>query len=377
MAESPLAHILVEIDGGVVTFDPPGAFRSTRPAQVTMPEIVDCAEEALKACGVQGPLAVVGHSMGGLCALAFTLAYPGRVAKLVLIGSVSGGPAIARGKGLPWGMHRASLDFWRFAWWGFQVSTGRGSLAVHKRLLRLLWKLSYVDQRFIPALEIAPEDHRLLAPVRDRWPQVARRLDFSSSLKDIAVPTLVCVGRLDPQAPVSCSQELGRGIPGARLEIFEHSGHYPFIEEEPGFTRVLDEFLAGLAASFGIDKPPKQTIIIVRMVPQRAFSLLYAPLFISHLKAIDRKYHSLIRSEIETQLSFEPEIESRNRKPLKGRSFPKLFGSFVLDQEIASGYSIKQSASRPRFTSWQLARKKVISCLLVGRRLKDENRTCG
>jgi mRNA-degrading endonuclease RelE of RelBE toxin-antitoxin system len=53
------------------------------------------------------------------------------------------------------------------------------------------------------------------------------------------------------------------------------------------------------------------------MNPRQAFSLIYAPFFKAHLKAIDRKYYSLIRSEIEAQLSFESEIETRNRKPLK------------------------------------------------------------
>jgi hypothetical protein len=36
-----------------------------------------------------------------------------------------------------------------------------------------------------------------------------------------------------------------------------------------------------------------------------------------HLKEIERKHYGLIRQEIEAQLQFEPEVESRNRKPLK------------------------------------------------------------
>ena len=35
-----------------------------------------------------------------------------------------------------------------------------------------------------------------------------------------------------------------------------------------------------------------------------------------HLRAIEAKYHSLIRATIQEQLSFEPENETRNRKPL-------------------------------------------------------------
>jgi mRNA-degrading endonuclease RelE of RelBE toxin-antitoxin system len=36
-----------------------------------------------------------------------------------------------------------------------------------------------------------------------------------------------------------------------------------------------------------------------------------------HLRTIQRKYHSAIRHAIETQLQFEPGVETYNRKPLR------------------------------------------------------------
>lgn len=53
------------------------------------------------------------------------------------------------------------------------------------------------------------------------------------------------------------------------------------------------------------------------MTPRPSFKLLYAPQVQQHLRAIERKYHALIRREIETQLQFEPDVETRNRKPLR------------------------------------------------------------
>ncbi len=53
------------------------------------------------------------------------------------------------------------------------------------------------------------------------------------------------------------------------------------------------------------------------MISKRAFTLIYAPLVKEHLRAINPKYYSLIRREIEANLPFEPDVESRNRKPLK------------------------------------------------------------
>jgi mRNA-degrading endonuclease RelE of RelBE toxin-antitoxin system len=53
------------------------------------------------------------------------------------------------------------------------------------------------------------------------------------------------------------------------------------------------------------------------MARRRPFSLSYDQAVNGHLRAIEAKYHSLIRAAIEEQLLFEPESESRNRKPLQ------------------------------------------------------------
>jgi mRNA-degrading endonuclease RelE of RelBE toxin-antitoxin system len=50
---------------------------------------------------------------------------------------------------------------------------------------------------------------------------------------------------------------------------------------------------------------------------RQKFELIYAPVTKSHLKTIERKYYSLIRNTIENELQFEPDIETKNRKPLK------------------------------------------------------------
>ncbi len=65
--------------------------------------------------------------------------------------------------------------------------------------------------------------------------------------------------------------------------------------------------------------------------PQQPFKLVYAPITKEHLRAIERKHHSLIRRSIETQLQFEPATETRNRKPLKRTIF------FEADWELRCG----------------------------------------
>jgi mRNA-degrading endonuclease RelE of RelBE toxin-antitoxin system len=53
------------------------------------------------------------------------------------------------------------------------------------------------------------------------------------------------------------------------------------------------------------------------MTPKRRFALDYAPIVTDHLRAIEPKYYALIRKTIEDQLQFEPDVQTRNRKPLK------------------------------------------------------------
>src|SRR5579885_3271095 len=54
--------------------------------------------------------------------------------------------------------------------------------------------------------------------------------------------------------------------------------------------------------------------VMVKLAP---YAIEYDSEIPQQLDAIEPKYHSLIRAVIEEQLRFEPEIETRNRKPLR------------------------------------------------------------
>jgi hypothetical protein len=53
------------------------------------------------------------------------------------------------------------------------------------------------------------------------------------------------------------------------------------------------------------------------VVPAQPFALLYDPGTIRHFAAIERMHRSLILDSIESQLRFEPDVQSRNRKSLE------------------------------------------------------------
>ena len=86
------------------------------------------------------------------------------------------------------------------------------------------------------------------------------------------------------------------------------------------------------------------------MKEEEAFRLVYAPIVREHLRAIERKYYSLIRATIEDQLWLEPTVETKNRKPLKR---PLIIGGqwelrFGPDNRFRVFYEIDEGAREVR-----------------------------
>lgn len=245
MAQGPLAQMLIGMGRKVITFDVPGAYRSTRDPVGDMEEMIRTTDDTLDSLGIEEPVDVVGHSMSGFVALAYAVERPERVKKLVLANSVSGFPAAVK-CGFPGSAFKITEpNYWRVILWGMRVNGGRGDLALHTRLQNLMQRTSYHDPSFFTPVEITEDDENLGIPIRMIWSRnMYRGLSYADRLGEVRAPTLVIAGRHDPEAGLACSQELLQGIPGARLEIFEESGHAPFIEEARQFAALLAGFLA-------------------------------------------------------------------------------------------------------------------------------------
>lgn len=235
----PLARVLVELGRRVVSFDPPGAFRSTRPADVGMPEMLACAEEALDVAPAPPPVDVCGHSMAAVCALGLALERPALVRRLLLVGVTTGArPAIRHG-GMPRCWPPWAPAFWRFCWRAGRLAVGAGNLAVQKRLCAQTVDASSFRPGPGGEFPLEPGDRRRPASPRGRWAARVRDLDYEPRLREVAAPTLVCAGRHDPQTTLSANQAVAAGIPGCRLAVFDESGHYPFVEEPDRFRRAV------------------------------------------------------------------------------------------------------------------------------------------
>jgi pimeloyl-ACP methyl ester carboxylesterase len=248
-ADGGLFDILAGFGRRVVTFDPPGAYNSTRQPEVSMPEMLACAKEVIKLAGLPAPVDVVGHSMGGLVSLALAIEDPELVKKLVIIDSLTGGPAVRRYRAMPYSWGYFSPSLWQFTWHGGKISRGRGNLRDHKILQRLVMNASYHDPVYLAShlADIGPDlenDRQKPPPARDIWPIRIIRLDYRDRLGQVKAPTLVIAGHFDPQVPEPAAKAIADGIKDAKLAVFSESAHYPYIEEPKKFQDIVSDFLA-------------------------------------------------------------------------------------------------------------------------------------
>ncbi len=190
------------------------------------------AVAVLDAAGLERPV-IVACSMGGRTAIDLTLAHPDRVAGLALIGSairgapypdLTEGPTAALTALIEAAEEAGDLDeVGRLEAWmwldGPGAEEGRVGGAVRELFLEM-------NDRALRA-----EDPGDQAETPSAWPR----------LGEIAVPTLVLIGRLDAE-DIQVVDELAAAlIPGARLQYLDGVAHVPHLERDPA---TLDEIAA-------------------------------------------------------------------------------------------------------------------------------------
>jgi menaquinone-9 beta-reductase len=70
----------------------------------------------------------------------------------------------------------------------------------------------------------------------------------AEALRQRPVPVLVVWGRHDPYLPLAQAYRQRDAFPDARIEVLEHSGHFPFIDDPDTFLRTVVPFLHSTSA---------------------------------------------------------------------------------------------------------------------------------
>lgn len=180
---------------------------------------------------------LLGHSWGGLLAMAYAVRYPERVAHLVLCDSSApkwGDTDFILKDLFPEASERRDQDDSLAA-----IGDAGASGAAVKEYLSMLFVSSRKRDEFLAA---ANRLH-LNRAVNEALNSDLARIDLGPMLARLKMPVLVLTGRFDANVAPSTAWKIHKAIPGSRFEVFEQSGHLPFFEEPEAFARSVDRFL--------------------------------------------------------------------------------------------------------------------------------------
>ncbi|MBN1312150.1 MAG: alpha/beta hydrolase [Anaerolineae bacterium] len=196
----------------------------------------------LKALGTDD-LILMGNSMGGAISLAYAMAHPERVQRLILVDAL--------GLGTKLSFSVAGTMTFRLPYFFAGMLTQQ----TDPYLLRYFQSWSFLNPWGSPKDVIA----RMAELNRQKglWAFAAgtrlllvdfllpgKRRAFVRRLSEITGPTLITWGRHDGLLPVANAYDGAKRIPNARLCIFENSAHAPMLEEPEAFNAAVQEFLA-------------------------------------------------------------------------------------------------------------------------------------
>jgi 2-hydroxy-6-oxonona-2,4-dienedioate hydrolase len=205
------------------------------------PIVCDGSRSDLNACALKGLLDVLdldrvhilGNSMGGHSAVAFALANPERIGKLVLMGGGTGGPSAfvpqpTEGIKLIGALYRdPTIENLKKMMnvFVFDASSISDDL-FQTRLDNLLARRDHLEN-FVKSSTLNPK----------QFP------DFSHRLHEIKAQTLLVWGREDRFVPMDTGLRLLAGLPDAQLHVFNRCGHWAQWEHAETFNRLVLDFL--------------------------------------------------------------------------------------------------------------------------------------
>ena len=169
---------------------------------------------------------LVGSSMGGWVAAAFTIAFPERVERLVLVDAAGYAPP-------------ANFDYRTLS------ELNPSTRQVMKRVAALVFynKMfladAFIDQAL--AARISAGDGYTIQALTE---SITRGEDFiDKGVKSIKQPTLVVWGRQDGLTPLSEGERFKKDIPNSTLLVMEECGHVPQFEKAAEFNAAVVKFL--------------------------------------------------------------------------------------------------------------------------------------
>lgn len=216
-----------------------GRSRRIPPEQFTTAAVVEDVEALRRALGFE-QMAVLGHSFGGFIALSYALAYPSAVSRLIISCSAPSHDigAEVEEQLAAFNNPQVAAAFAREN----EIQSDEDMRAV------ILDELPFYFAAYPDEIRQVAEDWarrtRYSAALSSWWSVHQMPLyDVRPRLGELTMPTLILAGRHDRVCSLNQARLMEQGIPGARLVVFEKSGHMPQMEEPARYIQTARDFL--------------------------------------------------------------------------------------------------------------------------------------
>ncbi len=174
-----------------------------------------------------GPAFFIGVSMGAVVAMRLALRTPAQVLGLVLVS--------------PW--DHADEDLRSRIARLFRLAEAQDMAHYMEVFLRHIFPIGYLESHL-------PEVKRLRTmgleqnarAVAYAW-AACLTVDLRKELGQVRAPSLVIAGLNDLFTPPYLARGVAEGVSEGKLEVWEETGHFPFVEDPARFNRRLEAFI--------------------------------------------------------------------------------------------------------------------------------------
>jgi pimeloyl-ACP methyl ester carboxylesterase len=211
----------------VTLFNLPG-FHGSQPCVLPlMDSYIACIEDGFEEFGIAKEAVLLGNGFGGTVALAFALAHPERISRLVVSDAAAAFPPEGRKQ---------------FEIMAAKVAEG-GLGAVAEIAAKRVYSPAYLTAH----PELIEERKRVLMGIEPRAfqhaCQILQEADLEPQLPRLKLPTLVVCGEFDQATPPVLNKVIAEKVEGARYIELPGCGHCPPLEQPEQFLDAIKGFV--------------------------------------------------------------------------------------------------------------------------------------
>ena len=233
----------------LIMLNPRGTGGSDRPRDQRAYQIDDYVSDLEDLRGYLGleRMLLLGHSHGGMVAMAYAAAYPGRVRRLVLASTLARfGPN--QQAAMHRGMEKRSAQPWAPDAIAALEQEQQGRFTTDAELSPLVFRelplyfahFGAAEAGYLDTLKSELINADALKLFND---EIFNKFDLRDRLPSITSQTMVITGDEDFICGQVCADEICSGVKGARMVVVGDAGHYLFVEQPQTFHDEVADFL--------------------------------------------------------------------------------------------------------------------------------------